>query len=106
MIRIAATYPRQAGKKFDLDYYLHTHLPWVSKKFTPYGLTKIEVDTGIESPGGGPSPFFAIGYLYFRDLKGFQKAFAETGAEVIATIALYTDVQPMIQVGTCKEIKT
>ena len=103
MIRIAAAYPRQAGKKFNMDYYLHTHLPLVAKKFGPYGLTKVEVDKGIEKPGGGESPFFAIGYLYFKTLDGFHQAFAQAGTEVISTIPLYTDVEPMIQIGEITE---
>ncbi len=99
MIRIAAVYPREQGKKFDAEYYVHTHLPLVQKKFSPYGLTKIEVDRGLETPGRGESPFFAIGYLYFKDLDGFRQAYAAVGAGVIADISKYTDVKPMIQVG-------
>lgn len=105
MIRIAAVYPRQLGSRFDLEYYLHKHLPLVHKKFSPYGLTKIEVDQGVEKPGGGESPFFAIGYLYFKDLDGFRRAFKEVGSGVIADISLYTDVKPMIQVGEFIECK-
>jgi uncharacterized protein (TIGR02118 family) len=99
VIRIAAIYARLAGTRFDLDYYIHTHLPAVQKKFGPYGLIKFEVDQPLESPGGGQSPFFAIGYLYFPTLAHFQKAYASVGQEVIADIIKYTDVKPMIQVG-------
>ena len=99
MIRIAATYPRQEGKKFDMDYYTGTHLPMVWQKFSPFGLRKIEVDRGAEKPGGGASPFFAIGYLYFDTLVDFQQCYAMAGAEVIGNIPIYTDVVPMIQVG-------
>ena len=105
MIRIAAAYPREPGKKFDLDYYMNSHLPLVQQKFAPFGLTTIEVDQGLESPGGGESPFFAIGYLYFKDLDGFRQAYASVGASVIADISIYTDVKPMIQVGQLKEVK-
>ena len=99
MIRIAAVYPRAEGKKFDLDYYLHTHLPLVWQKFGPYGLRKMEVDKPLESPGGGASPFFAVGYLYFDTLADFQKCYAKAGAQVVANISIYTDVVPLIQVG-------
>ena len=99
MIRIAAVYPRVEGKKFDMDYYLHTHLPMVYEKFSPFGLKKIEVDKGVETPGGGASPFFAIGYLYFPELMDFQLAFLVAGKGIVANIALYTDVSPTIQVG-------
>jgi uncharacterized protein (TIGR02118 family) len=104
MIRIAAAYPRQEGKTFNMEYYIHTHLPMVQKKFGPFGLRKIEVDQGIEGPGGASSPFFAIGYLYFDALADFQKCYAAVGAEVVGNIPLYTDVTPMIQVGDVKQV--
>jgi uncharacterized protein (TIGR02118 family) len=99
MIRIAAAYPREEGKKFDMHYYIHQHLPMVWQKFSPYGLKKIEVDQGLERPGGGASPFFAIGYLYFDTLAHFQECYAAVGAEVVGNIPVYTDVKPLIQVG-------
>jgi uncharacterized protein (TIGR02118 family) len=99
MIRVAAVYPRQEGKKFNMDYYIHTHLPQVWQKFSPFGLKKIEVDRGLEKPGGGASPFFAIGYLYFDTLENFQKCYAAVGQEVVGNIPVYTDVVPMIQAG-------
>ncbi len=105
MIRIAAAYPRQAGKKFDMDYYIHTHLPMVWQKFAPFGLKKIEVDRGVEKPGGGGSPFFAIGYLYFDSLADFQKCYAAVGAEVVDNISVYTDVVPIIQVGEMESVR-
>jgi len=105
MIRIAAAYPRQAGKNFDMEYYLHTHLPMVWQKFSPYGLKKIEVDRGVEKPGGGSSPFFAIGYLYFDSLADFQECYAKAGQDVVGNIHIYTDTVPMIQVGQMEKIK-
>ncbi|MCR4338000.1 MAG: EthD family reductase [Candidatus Omnitrophica bacterium] len=104
MIRIAAAYPRNPEKKFDMDYYIHTHLPMVYHKFRPFGLQKIEVDQGIEKPGGGSSPFFAIGYLYFDKLKNFQEAYATVGAEVVGNIPAYTNVAPIIQIGEMIEV--
>ncbi|MDE1921367.1 MAG: EthD family reductase [Candidatus Omnitrophica bacterium] len=104
MIRVAAVYPRLTGKKFDMDYYLHAHLPMVARKFAPFGLKKIEVDRGVEKPGGGNPPFFAIGYLYFDSLDDFQKCYNAVGAEVVGNIRLYTDVAPMIQVGIVEQL--
>jgi len=105
MIRVAAAYPRAQGKRFDLDYYIHTHLPMVWQKFSPFGLKKIEVDRGLEKPGGEASPFFAIGYLYFDTLENFQKCYAEVGADVVGSIPVYTDVVPMTQVGEVEPVK-
>ncbi|MDE2223521.1 MAG: EthD family reductase [Candidatus Omnitrophica bacterium] len=104
MVRIAAVYPRSEGKRFDMDYYIHTHLPMVRRTFGPWGLRKIEVDKGIAKPGGGSSPFFAIGYLYFDSLEAFQECYAEAGMEVVGNIHSYTDVIPMIQVGVVESL--
>jgi len=104
MIRIAAAYPRQEGKRFDIDYYTGTHLPMVQKVFGPYGLKKIEVDRGVEKPGGGASPFFAIGYLYFDSLADFQECYKAVGAQVVGNIPIYTDVLPLTQVGEMIEV--
>jgi uncharacterized protein (TIGR02118 family) len=103
MIRIAAVYPYQEGRRFDLDYYIKVHLPKVQEKFGPYGLSKIEIDKPLESHEGTRSPFFAIGYLYFPSLKDFQKAYAAVGKEVVGDIIKYTDVKPMIQVGEIEQ---
>lgn len=105
MVRIAAVYPRAESKRFDMEYYLKVHLPVVCLKFAPYGLSRIEVDTPLESPGGLPSPFFAVGYLYFPSLSHFQRAYQEVGAEVTADWSKYTDVKPMIQVGEVEYVK-
>jgi len=105
MVRIAAIYPCTGGDRFDMDYYLNIHLPVVCLKFAPYGLSKIEVDKPLESPGGSSSPFYAIGYLYFPSLQHFQQAYAAVGAEVTADWTKYTDVKPLIQVGDVKHVK-
>lgn len=76
----------------------------VQKKFAPFGLKKIEVDKGVEKPGGGTSPFFAIGYLYFDTLANFQKCYASVGTDVVGNIPLYTDVVPLIQVGEVEQV--
>ena len=104
MIRIAAVYPRQEGKRFDMDYYIHIHLPMVQNKFAPFGLKKIEVDKGLEKPGGEKSPFFAVGYLYFDALENFRKCYNAVGAEVVGNIPQYTDVMPMIQIGEVEKV--
>ena len=39
MTRVIVTYPATAGAKFDLDYYMSKHMPMVSQKLTPHGLT-------------------------------------------------------------------
>jgi hypothetical protein len=37
MISVAVLYPNKAGSKFDLDYYVHRHLPLVRDRLKPMG---------------------------------------------------------------------
>lgn len=104
MFRIAAVYRRKDGSYFDFDYYVSKHLPIVREKFGPYGLMKIEVDNAVQAHDGAPSPFFAIGYLYFPTLQHFQEAYAAVGREVVSDIVKYTDVKPEIQLGETNEV--
>jgi len=76
----------------------------VWQKFSPFGLKKIEIDRGLEKPGGGESPFFAIGYLYFDTLANFQKCYVTMGPGVVGNIPTYSDVTPMIQVGETTQL--
>jgi hypothetical protein len=39
MIRVTVSYPNTAGARFDLDYYLTTHIPLVEAKLSGRGST-------------------------------------------------------------------
>ena len=97
MIRIAVLYPHSEGKKFDAVYYRETHFDLVKEKLKPLGLQGLEFDQGSQQ--AGPQPFAAIGYLLFESLAAFQAAFAQVGAELMADIPNFTDIEPLVQVS-------
>ena len=41
MISVAVLYPNQAGSKFDLDYFVHRHLPLVRDRLKPMGMRSL-----------------------------------------------------------------
>jgi len=100
MICISVLYPNGPGKKFNHDYYAKTHLPLVMSRLNSFGMTKYEHDRGLagENPETEP-PYVAIGRLYFDSLEGFGQGLAVHGAEIMADVAKYTDIQPEIQVS-------
>jgi uncharacterized protein (TIGR02118 family) len=100
MIRVTVSYPNTAGARFDLDYYLTTHIPLVEAKLTKHGLTGWVVDQGLSGAAPGSEAEFLIqGFLTFESVEAFEAALASEGAEIMADIPNYTDIQPRIQVN-------
>jgi uncharacterized protein (TIGR02118 family) len=101
MIRATILYPRSEGKYFDVEYYIKKHMALVKTKLEPFGLQALEVDTGINEKY---SPYFAIGYLLFNSLREYETAFAEAASELVADIANYTNITPMIQLSEYRKL--
>jgi uncharacterized protein (TIGR02118 family) len=100
MICVAVLYPNESGKKFDHEYYARTHMPLVMDRCKTFGLIRYEIDRGLS--GGAPgstAPFISTGRLYFNSLDEFQKAMEAHGAEIMADVQNYTDIQLQIQVS-------
>ncbi|KAE8449531.1 hypothetical protein EG329_008140 [Mollisiaceae sp. DMI_Dod_QoI] len=84
---VSFLYP--ATQKFDMNYYLTSHMPLVEKQFTPHGLQKWTVVK--------PEPdnlYVAQCILYFKDQKGFEEALGGA-ANILSDVPNYTDVQPV-----------
>lgn len=100
MVCVAVLYPNESGKKFDHEYYARTHMPLVMDRCKRLGLIRYEIDRGLS--GGAPgsaAPFISTGRLYFKSLDEFQKAMDAHGAEIMADVQNYTDIQLQIQVS-------
>ena len=100
MVCVAVLYPNESGKKFDHEYYARTHMPLVMNRCKRFGLIRYEIDRGLS--GGAPgsaAPFISTGRLYFSSLDEFQKAMEAHGAEIMADVQNYTDIQLQIQVS-------
>lgn len=99
MIRVSVFYPQTEGARFDHDYYARKHMPLVREKLEPFGIVRAEVDRGVAGGPGEPAPFVAAGHLIFDSLDQFQQAFASVGAELMADIPNYTDIEPQFQLS-------
>jgi uncharacterized protein (TIGR02118 family) len=93
MQRVTVLYPNGTDTRFDFDYYLSKHVPWVA------GLVgqKIEVRRGISSPTGSPAAFVCIATIFVNSLEEFQDVLAQHGAKIFADIPNYTNSQPIVQ---------
>jgi uncharacterized protein (TIGR02118 family) len=90
---VTVVYPNKKGAKFDFDYYMKKHIPFVA------GLMGkgLEVRRGISTATGSPAEFVCIGTIPIDSVAAFQAIFAQHGAEIMADIPNYTNIQPIVQ---------
>jgi uncharacterized protein (TIGR02118 family) len=102
VIKVSVLYPNGAGAKFDMNYYLASHMPMVQKKLgaTLKGMAVEEGLGGI--PPGSPAPYLATGHLLFDSVEDFGAAFNVHAESIMADIPNYTNTQPTIQIGVVK----
>ena len=100
MPTVTVLYPHEEGGSFNFDYYQNTHLPLVERHWSGAGMTEIEALRGLGSPGGGGPPFVAITLIRFDTMENFHAAMGGANtAEIMADIANFTSVQPIVQVN-------
>lgn len=104
MIRVSVSYPKENGARFDMGYYMGSHVALVKKKFGHHGLVRIEVDEPLDGTAGGPPTIVVIMHLYFETLEGFQQAMKDHGAEVVGDVPNYTDLQPQLHVSEVVQV--
>ena len=99
MIKVTVLYPAAEGARFDMDYYLASHMPLVESKMT--GVIKgWTVDQGLNAGAPGtPPPFEVMTHMTFDDFDAFAAAFGEHAGEIMTDIPNFTDISPQIQVS-------
>ena len=99
MIKVSVLYPNGPDTRFDMAYYLATHIPMVQQRLSP-ALKGTAVERGIAGgqPGSAPA-FLVMGHLTFESAEAFQGAFAPHAEAILSDIPKYTNVVPTIQIS-------
>ena len=97
MIKVSVLYANREGATFDMNYYLDVHIPLVQRLLGDV-LKGAEVDQGIGSLQS-PTAYLAIGHLWFDSVEAFEAARGLHGAEIMADIPKYTNVESIIQIS-------
>lgn len=99
MIKMSVYYPADGGSKFDHDYYRSHHMPLIQERLGNACLRyEIEKGLGGGEPGSAPK-FVAACHIYSPTLEAFQEAFGPHRAEIVADVANYTDIAPIVQIS-------
>lgn len=92
---ITILYPSGSDVKFDMKYYLSTHMPLVQEKWGPEGLLAWKVLEFDGKAGWGVQAT-----LEFKDVETFQKAASGPSAkEVFDDVANFTNTKPTLLTG-------
>jgi uncharacterized protein (TIGR02118 family) len=94
---VSVMYPATA--RFDLDYYTQRHMRLVRERWGDMGLREARLLRGTSGPDGSAAQFTLIALLSFASAQDFQAALAKHGAELLADIKNFTDVQPVLQLN-------
>ena len=97
MITVNVLYRHSDSIKFNMNYYLDTHMPLISKLLGS-ALKGALVQQGMGGGAPGSPPEFAvITVLRFESMEAFQAAFLPHAPQVMADIVNFTSEQPSIQ---------
>jgi uncharacterized protein (TIGR02118 family) len=99
MVRVSIYYPSKPGARFDVDYYLNTHMPLAIGSLGP-AIKAVSVDIGmIGGTRGELPPFTAICHFTCESAEAFTSAFLPNADLLQGDIPNFTDIAPVIQVS-------
>ena len=99
MVKVSVLYPNKAGSWFDQDYYFNRHTPLVARLLGA-ALKGVSIETGISGAMPDQPAAYAITcHLIFESTAAFYEAFTPHAEVIMGDIPMYTDVEPVIQIG-------
>jgi uncharacterized protein (TIGR02118 family) len=101
MIKISILYPNNRGSRFDLRYYVETHMPKSIELLSAHpGFRGVCVERGTSGAiPGTDAAYIAMCNFLFDSVEDFMAAFAPHAAVLQGDIQNYTDIEPVIQVN-------
>src|SRR5512147_2144111 len=101
MTKISILYPIQKGSRFDMRYYIDTHMPLSIGLLSVHpGFKGVSVERGLSGAGpGSAATYIAMCHFLFDSVESFMAAFVLHAKELQGDIPNYTDISPVIQVS-------
>ena len=97
MIRLNILYPNTPGSRFDVDYYLGTHMPMARRLFGDV-LKEVTLEQGMAGVEPESPPVYVMScHMRFESIEAFMEAWSRIGEQLGGDIPNYTDAPPVIQ---------
>jgi len=95
MIKISILYPNNKGTRFDMRYYVETHMP--------LAIELLSAHPGFKGLGGlvsgADAVHVAMCHFLFESIEDFMAAFTPHAAVLQGDIPNYTNIEPVIEVN-------
>ena len=99
MIKVSVMYPNTPGARFNHDYYRDQHMPLVKRKMGD-ACSHYTVDKGLAGGAPGePALYVGMCHIFSASVETFQAGFGPHAKEIMADIANYTDIAPLMQIS-------
>ncbi len=99
MIKVSVMYPNKPGARFDHTYYRDKHMPLVKSKMGD-ACKFYTVDKGLAGGApGAPATYVGMCHIFSDSVEAFQAGFGPHAKEIMADIANYTDIAPVMQIS-------
>jgi uncharacterized protein (TIGR02118 family) len=97
--KISILYPNIDDAKFDMSYYVKTHMVMSIERLNKHpGFVSVSVERGVcgESPESSPN-YIAMCHFEFDTAESFVEAFTPHYSFLRDDMANYTSIEPIIQ---------
>ena len=99
MITVNVLYPNNDGARFDMDYYLTSHIPMLKRVFGS-ALKSCIVEQGLGGGAPGTKAEFAVlCHLRFDSVESYQQAIGTVAEQIRSDVANYASEAPIIQLS-------
>ena len=99
MIKVSVMYPNTPDARFDHAYYRDKHMPLVKTRMGEH-CKYYTVDKGIAGGAPGtPATYIGMCHIFSESVESFQAGFGPHAKEILADIANYTDLKPVMQIS-------
>jgi uncharacterized protein (TIGR02118 family) len=99
MITVNVLYPNKDDAKFDMDYYLASHIPML-KRVLGSALKGCVVEQGLGGREPGTKAEFAVlCHLRFDSVESYQQAMGPVADQVRDDVANYASEAPIVQLS-------
>lgn len=99
MVTLTVLYPNADGARFDMDYYLTSHIPMLKRVFGS-ALKGCVVEQGLGGRDPGTRAEFAVlCHLRFDSVESYRQAIGPVAAQVRDDVANYSSEAPIVQLS-------
>jgi uncharacterized protein (TIGR02118 family) len=101
MTKISILYPNDKSARFDLRYYVETHMPLSISLLSAHpGFKGVSVESGLGgAKPGSKAAYVAMCHFLFDSVEDFMAAFVPHAATLQGDMPNYTDIKPVIQLS-------